>query len=292
MATQVPFPLSVVIPCYNSAAVIGRQLQALAPQLGPGDEVVVANNRSTDDLQAALDAARSQFATGALREVPAHGRQGINHARNSGIEHARNSSVLLCDADDVVSAGWLEAYREAFSQGADAAGGPLRRVTPEWTGIDSVRGVHSYFWPTRGIYIATATGANCGFTKAAFEALGGFDENLAGGSDEIDFFYRLSLHGLHVTWVPEANVDYVQRGTWRQIWKQQVSYGVGAVTLHRKLGPEGMPRDEWWKPLATVGFAAAQMVAGNQATKRVGLERVARRAGRAWGSLKQRHLYL
>lgn len=57
------FPqLSIVIPCYNSAATLGEQLSAIAAQVTRYSwEVLVADNRSRDDTVAMAKAFRDAF---------------------------------------------------------------------------------------------------------------------------------------------------------------------------------------------------------------------------------------
>ncbi|WP_157875368.1 glycosyltransferase family 2 protein [Arthrobacter sp. PAMC 25486] len=284
--------VSIVIPCYNGAMVIGNQIHALAGQLFPGDEIVVADNRSVDGSADVVRKLAQELNPAEIRVVDASAVQGINHARNIGVRAARNEHIILCDVDDVVESGWLAALADALDAGAPAVGGQMERVDEAGNRIEMSRGVYSYFWPGRGQYISTATGANCGFTSTLFLAVGGFDESFLGGSDEIDFFYRASLLGFRPRSVPQARVRYVQRDGIVNIWKQHVSYGRGSVALHRKLAHEGMPRDPWWHPLATVVLSAFKLLSPSPVSRRIGLERIARRVGRVQGSRQMGHLYL
>ena len=98
--------VSVVIPCHNAAATVDRQISAVLTQLRPHDELVLVDNRSTDDLDGAV---RPFMESGPpLRVVRADGHQGSSYARNRGIAAARAPYVMFCDADDVV---WHHALR-------------------------------------------------------------------------------------------------------------------------------------------------------------------------------------
>lgn len=284
--------VSIVIPCYNGAIEIPRQIRVLASQLLPGDEIVVADNRSTDGSADVVRILAEELGPADIRVVDASIVQGINHARNCGVRAARNELILLCDADDVVAPGWLMALANALDAGAPAVGGRMERVDGGGELIEVTRGVYSYFWSRSGQYISTATGANCGFSREFFTAVGGFDESFVGGSDEIDFFYRGSLLGLRPRSVPGARVRYVQRDGLANIWKQHVQYGRGSVALHCKLEQVGMPRDPWWRPPATILVGAFELLSPSAARRRIGLERLARRVGRIQASQQLGHLYL
>ena len=43
----------------------------------------------------------------------ARARRGLNHARNVGAATAHGDFLAFCDADDVASAGWLDALASA-----------------------------------------------------------------------------------------------------------------------------------------------------------------------------------
>src|SRR3954451_7038513 len=80
--------LSVIIPCYNSAATLAAQLSALAGQKTTYCwEVVVADNGSTDNTRAAATVFGDRIPH--LHVVDASARRGAAHARNTGA-HAAN----------------------------------------------------------------------------------------------------------------------------------------------------------------------------------------------------------
>ena len=228
--------LSVVIPCRNGANTLAAQLRALETQQGAGEwEVVVADNGSTDGT---ADVVRSFAASPIpMRVVSADAAAGINYARNAGVRAARGRYILLCDADDVVAPGWLSAMWAAFSDGAQLVGGAVQRVrSGEELGERDARPLNSLGflpWPY---------GANCGFTRAVWEDLGGFDEAFIFGGEETEFFWRAQLRGHELRMVPEAVVTYAQIEGLRPVFSQKIRYGRAADQLYTSFRTEGMPR--------------------------------------------------
>ena len=105
--------LSVVIPCYNAAATIGEQLEALARQEWDGDwEVVVSDNGSTDGSQDVVHGFKDRLPE--LRLVDSSATRGASYARNVGIEQARGDWILTCDDDDVAADNYVAAMAEAL----------------------------------------------------------------------------------------------------------------------------------------------------------------------------------
>ncbi len=87
--------ISVIIPCYNHAATIGRTLDGLLSQTYPDVEIVVVDDGSTDDLDRALAPYRGKF-----RLVRQENRGGPA-ARNRGFRESSGELVLFSDADIV-----------------------------------------------------------------------------------------------------------------------------------------------------------------------------------------------
>jgi glycosyltransferase involved in cell wall biosynthesis len=250
--------ISVVIPVRNGGSFVGKQLEALlAQRTRAAFEVIVADNGSTDQtVQIAQGFAKRDPR---VRVVDASSRVGVNQARNAGARAARGRAVLLTDADDVVRPGWIDAYWQAFRNGAHTVGGSLNRVLADGT----VLARESQLYKSMMCESAYANGTNCGFTREAFDAVDGFDEGLAGGADEIDFFARTSRVGYQMTLVPDAVVDKLQHTDLSAAFQQHFNFGRGEVRLAKKFKPRlvcvpvaaiaGLQAALWFVLWATVG---------------------------------------
>jgi GT2 family glycosyltransferase len=250
--------VSVVIPVRNGGSFIGKQLEALLAQDSRATfEVIVADNGSTDQTAQIVRGFAKRDPR--VRVVDASRRVGVNQARNAGARAARGRAVLLTDADDVVRPGWIDAYWQAFRNGAHTVGGSLNRVLADGT----VLARESKLYKSMMCESAYANGTNCGFTREAFDAVGGFDEGLAGGADEIDFFARTSRVGYEMTLVPDAVVDKLQHTDLSAAFQQHFNFGRGEVSLAKKFKPHlvsvpvaavaGVQSALWFLLWATVG---------------------------------------
>ncbi|WP_286149480.1 glycosyltransferase [Mycobacterium sp. IS-1496] len=224
--------VSVVIPVRNGDPFISQQIEALLGQESNATfEIIVADNGSTDNTaQIARNLAERDPR---VRVVDASRGTGVNVARNVGARAARGQVILLTDADDVVHPGWVQAYWRVFQNGAHTAGGSLRRILKDGTVLASESKLYSSLM-TGSAY---ANGTNCGFTRAAFDAVGGFDETLMGGADEIDFFARTSRNGYQMTLVPDAVVDKLQHTDLSAAFHQHFNFGRGEVLLATRFKP-------------------------------------------------------
>lgn len=104
-ADQVRPAISVVVPARDEAANLPVLLGSLVPQLGPGDEVLVVDDHSTDATAAAARA-------GGARVVPAPalpaGWAGKQWACHTGAAAAVGDVLVFLDADTRLEPGGLE----------------------------------------------------------------------------------------------------------------------------------------------------------------------------------------
>lgn len=223
---------TVVIPTYNGAATLGEQLAALSRQdVTEPFEVVVADNGSTDDLAAVTRAWESELD---LRVVDASARRGPSAARNIGAADARSPRLLFCDADDVVSEGWVRSLTSGLEH-HDFVGGPYLTFATR-KGI-WLPGYDTSALPTAWDACAYAFGGNFGVTASLWHRLGGFDETLT-GAEEIEFAWRAREIGVEPVLVPEAVVAYRVRDALRgRLWHEYNS-GRGTAMLANRLVPD------------------------------------------------------
>ena len=103
---------------YNGARFLQEQLESIAAQTRPPDELVVCDDRSTDETRAVV----VSFAAGAPFTVRLYvNEQNLGAAKNfeRAIGLATGDVIALSDQDDVWQAGKLERTEKEFLSGAD-----------------------------------------------------------------------------------------------------------------------------------------------------------------------------
>lgn len=222
---------SVVLAAYNAERTLADQLDALAPQLAGGVEVLVCDNGSDDDTRRIAERYAAKGMP--LRVVDASARRGPAAARNIGAAHARGALLLFCDADDVVADGWLETMIGTLAT-ADLVAGRLdgralntaNRASVSWEVSADIR---MPFWTRLG----AGASSNLGVRKAAFDAVAGFDERLRTGED-VDLCWRVQLAGFTFARSRRAVVLSRQRDGRRAVFRQAYAYGAGNRALRIK----------------------------------------------------------
>lgn len=106
--------VTVVIPCYNGAKVVGRCLSALERQTYTPFEVLLIDDASTDGTADAV--AKYPFVKLLRNET----NRGVSYARNRGVEEAKGKYLHFLDVDDEVSSNFYEEMvRYAEKAGAE-----------------------------------------------------------------------------------------------------------------------------------------------------------------------------
>lgn len=106
--------VSIIIPCYNGEAFIGRAIQSALDQTYPNCEIIVIDDGSTDSSLDVIKSfgGRTRWETGENR--------GGSAARNRGIDLAKGEYIQFLDADDILDENKVSAQLpEVMSGTAD-----------------------------------------------------------------------------------------------------------------------------------------------------------------------------
>lgn len=257
--------ISVVIPNYNRAALIGETLNNVFAQTRPPDEVIVVDDGSTDDSVAAIQRFGSQVTL--IRQE----NHGPGPARNRGLAAARGDLIQFMDSDDLWSLNKLEVQERALIESrTDFAYSPwlqARLEDGQARYADPVIQQHplpparsALAWYLRGWTIVFQC---CLFRRSLLEAAGPYREDLM-PSEDSELLFRILNSGAQPVHVPEAIVLYrlhggeqISRGGMAlqrraRDWDRYV--GVVAAQLGETAGLSDSDRRHWrWRQ-----FEAAQ----------------------------------
>jgi len=115
--------VSIVIPNYNRASLVGETIENMLRQSLPPAEVIVVDDGSTDD---SVKVIRS---FGDRVRLIEQSNQGPGAARNRGLAAARGDFIQFMDSDDLASLNKLEVQFAAIEEsGADFAYCPWVRT--------------------------------------------------------------------------------------------------------------------------------------------------------------------
>jgi glycosyltransferase involved in cell wall biosynthesis len=118
--------VSIVIPAYNEERTIRACVAATLEQTVPADEIIVVNNKSTDNTAAMLDALATEFPDAPLRVIDQNEQQGITPTRNAGFNAATGEVIGRIDSDSILEPEWVAEVKNVFSDPTvGAATGPM-----------------------------------------------------------------------------------------------------------------------------------------------------------------------
>jgi N-acetylglucosaminyl-diphospho-decaprenol L-rhamnosyltransferase len=268
--------IAAVVVNYESGPSLARCVGDLAAS-GLAEIVVVDNGSSDGSLSAALDAVPG------LDVVTPGANLGYGSAVNRGVAASSPGLdlLLVCNSDLEVPAGAVDAMVAAIDADPGCAlVGPLIR-TPDGDRYPSARhfpsmvdaaghAILGIFVPDnrftrryrrtdldvdvgRGVTVDWVSGACFLVRRAAFEAVGGFDESYFMYAEDVDLCWRLGRAGHRVTYAPAAEVTHLQGvSTDRHPYRMILEH-------HRSLFHFAVRSSEGWRklllPLVAVGAA-------------------------------------
>jgi glycosyltransferase involved in cell wall biosynthesis len=96
--------ISVVIPTYNRAYIVGEALESALRQTYRDFEIVVVDDGSNDDTDLVI----SRMATSAVQYIRLPNNRGYSAACNTGVSAARGEYISFLDSDDIWRPDYLD----------------------------------------------------------------------------------------------------------------------------------------------------------------------------------------
>ena len=252
--------LAVIVAAHNEATVLPATIAALLAQTEPADEILIADDGSSDATAAVLleryglaqpelpglARAGAAWPTLAWLRVP-HG--GKARALNAAILRTRADIVLTVDADTLLEARALEAVRRAFSAEPELAGitgviTPVCRPTVsgrclEWfQTYEYIRNFLSRYAWMQVESLLLISGAFAGFRREAVVSVGGFDPACL--VEDYELIHRLRRHARRY------GIDWRFRVLGDAQARTEAPGSVGAFLRQRRRWFGGFLETQWW----------------------------------------------
>jgi GT2 family glycosyltransferase len=208
--------VSVVIVNWNGAEHLRYCLPSLNSQSLKPQEIIVVDNRSSDDSQ---EAARIHGA----RWVPLQENVGLAPGLNRGAAAARGDFLLFVNNDMRFDPGFIAALAEPFERdekmfATDGMqfnwdGMTRGHLATRLTSVRPRRQASTELVPGLYFYakeestespVFMASAACMMVRRSVFEQLGGFDERLPLGYEDVEICWRAWVQGKKVVYVPSA----------------------------------------------------------------------------------------
>ena len=218
--------VSIIIPTRDAVEVLERCIRSIETRTDyPNYEIVIIDNGSSE--------AETLKFFSKLRHRVIRMDEPFNYSRlnNFGVQHAKGDFLLLLNNDtEVISPGWMRAMLELCHLPEVGVAGaklyyPDRSIQHAGVvlGIKGVAGHSHKYFPARNrgyfdsltcIRNYSAVTAACMLVRRdAFEAVGGFDEELRVAFNDVDFCIRVREKGYRIAWTPYAELYHHESAT-------------------------------------------------------------------------------
>jgi glycosyltransferase involved in cell wall biosynthesis len=257
--TQTHFDHSIVaiIPLFNGARWIEQSIRSVLAQTCAPDEFIVVDDGSTDDGPRIVERLAQSHPIRLLRKP----NGGQSSARNFGVAHSKSALIALLDQDDAWYPHHLATLIEPFRK---PHGVPLGWVYSDLDEIDESGGMVNKRMlnliprvnllprenPKRSLagclsndlFILPSASL---ISRAAFEAVGGFDERLCGYEDD-DLFLRLFRTGYDNVFIDEPLSQWrIYQTSTSYTYRMARSRMIYAMKLFEQF-PDDRARRRYW----------------------------------------------
>ena len=192
--------VSVVIPCYNYGEYLEEAIDSALEQTLQDSEVIVVDDGSTDPLTVEVLAKLDRPRTQVIRQA----NTGLPGARNTGIETAKGRYICCLDADDTLEGTYLEKTVTLLESRPDIgfAYSWVRR-------FGAVEGVwEPEDFNLKNLLHYNHVSVSAMFRRQAWEAVGGYWDDMQPGYEDWEFWIRLGAEGYPGKLIPEPLLNH------------------------------------------------------------------------------------
>jgi poly-beta-1,6-N-acetyl-D-glucosamine synthase len=259
--------VTVLIPAYNEAPVIATSVGAALASDYPALEVIVLDDGSTDDTEAAARAAAAGDRRFRVVRDPVN--RGKADQLNAGFSLAAHQYVVVTDADAHLEAHAIRHLVQRIDTSpmiAAVAGAPFvtnRRNLLCAMQVLEAAAIIGLIRRTQSVTgrVGTVAGVLGIFRRDRVLAVGGYDGRMA--TEDIDLTWRLLLAGWHTAYQPHALVGMEVPPTLSALWAQRKRWARGqGEVLHTYFREVIRPRNRQMWLIAAESLASLLWVVG------------------------------
>lgn len=225
--------VSVVIPVKNGGAVMDSCLRAIKGSYYRNFEVIVVDDRSTDETVAIA----KRHGCTVFEGVEG---MGANNARNFGANKAKGDVLVFIDSDIVVARETLLGIVETLDdEGLDAVVGLYTAKHRHESFVSQYKNLWvRYSYIKSPPAIDWLFGAISGIKRPAFEKMGGFNAELMAhhGHDDIELGKRFARENLTIILNMDLEVEHLKQYTVWSFIKNEYHRSLGFAELAMRFG--------------------------------------------------------
>ncbi len=240
--------VSIVIPVYNCASILGETLTKLQQQNYVGEiEIIVADNNSKDNS----DRVVQKFSNVII--VYQKDIQNAAATRNKGIKIATGEIIAFIDGDCIPEKDWLSQGIKAIQEtGADRIGGKIgvRPIFPDSSIYALIDALFCFDQETAVKYVNACMTGNLFVKRSVFKQIGLFNQDFA-EMEDMEFGIRAAKQGISVAYADKAIVWHPPRQTFKEMWHKSKRNGKGTFILCQQ-NAKWAGKYDWKHPLRCI----------------------------------------
>ncbi|MDB5261357.1 MAG: hypothetical protein JWQ14_638 [Adhaeribacter sp.] len=223
---QAAWPVSVIIAAHNELTNLKRLLPAVLAQDYPHFEVIVVNDRSTDESGAYLESLEKQYKNFRHLTITNADRpeNQKKYALSQGVAQARYEYLLLTDADCMpLSNNWIGSMMAGFTAGVAIVLGysPYRKkrgFLNHLIRFETLLSAIQYLSFSVKGKAYMGVGRNLAYTKTCFNQNNGFKShiNTLGGDDDLFIRDAAPQHKVNIAITKESQTESIPKSTYQE----------------------------------------------------------------------------
>lgn len=193
--------VSIIIPCYNQAIYLNECLESVYNQIFIDWECIIVNDGSPDCTE---EIANKWIKKDIRFKYIFQENSGVSRARNTAIKMAKGVFILPLDADDKISANYIELAINSFQEN-----NLIKVVYCKAKKFGDEKGL----WDLKPFSLFELSRENLIFCSALYRKddwgqVGGYDTNMKDGLEDWEFWIALLKNGGLVKCLDEVGFFY------------------------------------------------------------------------------------
>lgn len=208
--------VSIIMPSFNSAALIRGCLASVLKTTYPNYEIIVVDDQSTDDSYDILQKEYGQH--GHIRIIQNETNSGPSKTRNHGIRIALGDYLAFIETDMEVDPQWLEPLVQALETDQSLGGAQSKVLDLINHNVIQSDGIyidpHTFWVVSKSSGLPASTSQSEKYVgigavgsvvrSSVIQQIGGFDEAIVHNIDDLDLCWRIWSAGYRIKYFPQS----------------------------------------------------------------------------------------